>query len=67
MQGSLVGKDRFLRSYTLEPGQIFDEAQHRHGLASIEKELHHEGYLDGKVTASKHYDTKNKTVMITLP
>ncbi len=66
IQGFLVGKDRFLQYYSLESGNIFDEAKHKHTLAAIEIELHKEGYLDAQVTATKRYDTKNKTVMITL-
>ncbi len=66
IQGFFVGKDRFLRSYSLEPGQMFDEAQHIHSMKAIEQELHGEGYLDAKVTAAKQYDTKNKTVLIKL-
>lgn len=62
----MLGKDRFLHYYALEPGQIFDEAKHKHSLATIEKELQLEGYLDARVSATKQYDTKNKTVLITL-
>ena len=66
IKGSIVGKDRFLHYYALEPGQVFDEAKHKHSLATIENELRQEGYLDAKVNASKQYDTKHKAVVITL-
>ena len=65
-KGWFVGKDRFLQYYTLEPGQLFDEAKHKHALTTIESEMKAEGYLDAQVSASKQFDSKNKSILITL-
>ncbi|MBA3751446.1 BamA/TamA family outer membrane protein, partial [Candidatus Dependentiae bacterium] len=50
LKGSLVGKDRFLHSYFIEPGDHFDIQKHQHSLEKIKEELIQEGYLAPHVT-----------------
>lgn len=66
IQGALVGKDRFLQYYLISPGDLFDEAKHKHSLKTIEEELKNEGYLHATVADTVLYDEPSQTVKVTL-
>ncbi len=66
IKGSLLQKERFLRFYLFEPGDVFDEEKHKHSLKNIVEALVSEGYLAAAVKDAVNYDQKTKTVSVTL-
>ena len=66
IQGALVGKDRFLQYYLISPGDVFDEAKHKHSVHTIEDELKREGYLHATVIDTVTYDEPSQTVKVSL-
>lgn len=66
IQGALVGKDRFLQYYLISPGDLFDEAKHKHSVKTIEDELKNEGYLQATVADTVLYDEPSQTVKVIL-
>jgi outer membrane protein assembly factor BamA len=64
--GNMIGKDRYRHHYQGEPGEVFDEIKHKHGLHQISAILKTEGYLDSQLTDDLIYDPTTKSVNVTI-
>ncbi len=66
LSGTLIGKDRYRKDYSIEPGELFDEERHRESIERIKKMLAREGYFDAVVTDVVDRDPKRKSVTVSL-
>lgn len=64
LHGILLGKDRYRQYYTIEPGEIFDNAAHQRSLQKMKEIFAQDGYFNARVGARLDYDDAAKTVTV---
>ncbi len=64
IHGILRGSDEYVRLYSLEAGDQFDEIKHAHSCKNIRNYLSHEGYHSVRIDDKCIYNEKTKTVEV---
>ena len=66
VRGMLSGGDKYRQQYLLEFGETFDSNKHQHSIEKIKESLKIEGFFNGQVIDYLQYDTKTKSITVTL-
>lgn len=66
LSGSLIGKDRYRSFYLMEPGDIFDQEQHKASVEKIRTALVDDGYCAAQIHDTLTRDEQTKTVSASL-
>jgi len=66
IKGSVHNKTTYEHLYQQQPGASFSQALHQKSLKALKERLIYDGYLQGSVTSTLHFDEKTKTVSIYL-
>lgn len=66
ISGFILGKERYLFHYLIEPGDPFDKELHRHGVQRILEACKKEGYLHSSITETIQYLDAKKEVAVNL-
>lgn len=65
-KGSIVGKDRYIQKYVLNPGEPFKLDKHSQSLKLIKQALHADGYLKAKLDDHIAYNREDKIVNVKI-
>ena len=66
LSGSLIGKDRYRSFYLMEPGDLFDQEQHKASVEKIRTALVEDGYCAAEIHDTLKHDEQTKTVSVLL-
>lgn len=66
VKGLLRGAEKYSHYYLLEFGETFDIDKHQHSIEKIKEAFKAEGFFNGEVSDYLHYDSKTKSVTVTL-
>lgn len=66
VQGLLRGAEKYRHLYLLEFGEPFDKAKHTHSIEKISDALKANGFFKSSVIDYLNYDSKTKTISVTL-
>ncbi len=64
LHGILLGKDRYRQYYTMESGELFDNAAHQRSLQKMKEAFAQQGYFDARVESRLDYDEPAKAVTV---
>ena len=64
LHGILLGKERYRQYYTIEAGELFDQAAHQRSLQKIKEVFAQEGYFNARVEERLDYDEITKAVTV---